>query len=45
LPAGTLPAHEIQVVKFGTTPPANAALIWSGAIIINGTNVAVSVFR
>ena len=45
LPAGTLPPRAVQVLKYGSAPPANGALIWSGAIISNGTNGAVSVFR
>jgi len=45
LPAGQLPVRDVQVLKFGTAPPANTTLIWSGAIISSGTNVAVSVYR
>lgn len=42
---GQLPDSEVQCVPFGTAQPANTELVWSGAVIVAGTNVAVSVFR
>jgi hypothetical protein len=45
LEPGQAPDAEVQAVSFGTTQPANTALVWSGAVIVGGTNVAVSVFR
>ena len=45
LAPGTLPAGEVQVLDFAAPAPANATLVWSGAVVIAATNVAVSVFR
>lgn len=45
LEPGHVPDAEAQVVSFGATGPRNTKLVWSGAVIVGGTNMAVSVFR
>src|SRR5438034_64569 len=44
LPAGTVP-KDVQVVKLTDPAPPSAARIWSGAMIVSGTNTAVAVYR
>ena len=45
LAAGKLLATQVQVGVLGSAQPVGTTLIWSGAVVIGGTNVAVSVFR
>ena len=45
LPPGKLPAASVVVLSFNTPPPAGKALQWSGAALIGGANIAISVYR
>lgn len=45
LAPGQIPASEVQVIAFGNAQPAGTTPVWSGAVVVGGTNVAVSVFR
>jgi len=44
LPAGIVP-KDVQVVMLTDPAPPGAARIWSGAMIVGGTNTAVAVYR
>lgn len=45
LPSGNVPPNEVRVQKYGSPPDPETSLIWSGAIVVGGSNLAVSVFR
>lgn len=45
LPAGQRPTKEVQALPFSAAAPDGAALVWSGAAIIGGTNTAISIYR
>lgn len=45
LPPGERPAAKVLVLSFNAPPPAERALLWSGAALIGGANIAISVYR
>ena len=45
LPPGQLPLASVVVMSFNTPPPSGKALQWSGAALIGGANIAISVYR
>lgn len=44
LPPGTRP-KALSLVKQGTAPPANTKVVWSGVMLVTGTNTAVQAYR
>lgn len=44
LPPGTRP-KALTLVKQGTTAPANTQAVWSGVMLVSGTNTAVQACR
>ncbi len=44
LPAGTFP-KELTVLRQGAPAPGGKIQLWSGAMIVKGTNTAVVVYR
>src|SRR5262245_8941664 len=44
LPAGTRPKQLTLVVQ-GTAQPAGTKLVWSGVMVVSGTNQAVIAYR
>lgn len=45
LPAGTLPAAGLVLVKHGQALPAGKAAVWSGVMLVSGSNMAVTACR
>ena len=44
LPAGTRPA-QLTLIEHGGTQPQGTGLIWSGVMLVAGTNTVVSAYR
>jgi hypothetical protein len=44
LAAGTVPA-KLTLVKQGDQPPAQSQRVWSGVMVVSGTNEALSAWR
>lgn len=45
LDPGNLPDKEARAQTFGTALPAGATIVWQGAAIIGGSNIAITVYR
>jgi hypothetical protein len=44
LPAGTIP-NPVKLIKQGDPQPPGTQKIWSGAMVVQGTNTAVTAYR
>ena len=44
-PPGTTVSGDVTVLPHGTDGPDGASLVWTGVVVVDGTNTAVSMFR
>lgn len=44
-PPGTLVPGPVQLLAHGQPAPAGAAAVWSGVVLVNGVNQAVTLYR
>lgn len=44
-PPGTLVTGPVQLVKHGLAAPPGAASVWSGVVVVDGVNQAVTLYR
>ena len=44
LPAGTIP-KPLTIVEYDDSQPAGTEKVWTGAMIVKGTNTAVAAYR
>lgn len=45
LPPGQLPGAEVEALAHSAPPPTGKVLLWSGAVLVAGSNAALSVYR